>query len=141
MNGIVCSLCIAAILLIAWQLELPQRNQIMGAVPLVLAQETSLPATIAETRIPELQWQQIERQTSAEESGSSYHSLITERAKVPGGWLVRSRTYVSEEKSFAIPTQRQPIGGGSGGMGIGIGTGVGLTFVPDPKHEWGLTDP
>ncbi len=107
----------------------------------VLAQETSLPATPPATRLPELDWEQIERQTSTQESGSSYHYLLTERAKVPGGWLVRSRTYVSEEKSFAIPTRQQPVGGGSGGMGVGIGTGVGLTFVPDPKHKWVLTDP
>lgn len=137
MNGIVRSVYIVTIFLTAWQLELPQQNQLMGAVPLVVAQETSVPETAPETRIPELHWEAIERQTSAAELDSSYHYLITERAKVPGGWLVRSRTYVSEEKSFAIPTQRQPIGGGSGGMGIGIGTGVGLTFVPDPKHRWG----
>lgn len=135
MGGIVRSLCVVAIFLTAWQLEVAQQTQLMA--PLVVAQETGLPASPARTGLPELDWQQIERQISAEESDSSYRSLITERAKVPDGWLVRSRTYVSEEKSFAIPTQRQPIGGGSGGMGVGIGTGVGLTFVPDPKHKWG----
>jgi hypothetical protein len=47
-----------------------------------------------------LVWEMIEAEPS-------YRQI--ERAKVPGGWLVRMEV------------------GGSGG---------GITFVPDPNHEW-----
>jgi hypothetical protein len=46
-----------------------------------------------------LVWEMIEAEPS-------YRQI--ERAKVPGGWLVR----------------------------MSVGDGGGITFVPDPKHEW-----
>lgn len=49
--------------------------------------------------------------------GAKKITLISNRAKVPGGWLI----YICDHGS-----QR-----GSGGWGHG-----GLTFYPDPKHKW-----
>jgi len=46
-----------------------------------------------------LAWEMIE--------GEPYYRKI-ERAKVPGGWLIRME----------------------------VGDGGGITFVPDPNHEW-----
>ena len=40
------------------------------------------------------------------------------RAKVPGGWVIRSTSTVD------------------GGLSGGAGVGIGLAFVPDPEHKW-----
>ena len=50
---------------------------------------------------------------SGEYRSKDEKSYITQRAKVPGGWLVRCTEKISGE-----------------------GIGVGLTFYPDPNHEW-----
>jgi len=55
-----------------------------------------------------LYWELIP--TTREESGLLSSSYMTERAKVPGGWLV-----ISQFK---------------------VGSAHGLVFLPDPKHEW-----
>ncbi len=49
-----------------------------------------------------LEWERVK------ESGNGVGLSRTKRAKVPGGWLVKSR----------------------------MADGVGLTFVPDPDHTW-----
>ena len=58
---------------------------------------------------PLLTWQTLN--TEREDSGILDSKYLTERAKVPGGWLVISQFHV----------------GGAHGM----------AFLPDPKHEWG----
>ena len=58
---------------------------------------------------PLLKWQTLN--TEREDSGILDSKYLTERAKVPGGWLVISQFHV----------------GGAHGM----------AFLPDPKHEWG----
>ena len=57
---------------------------------------------------PVLTWETLA--TRREEDGILDSKYMTERAKVPGGWLVVSQFH--------------------------IGGAHGLTFVPDPKHEW-----
>ena len=56
---------------------------------------------------PLLKWETLA--TVREEDGLLASKYMTERAKVPGGWLVVSQFH--------------------------IGGAHGLTFVPDPKHE------
>ena len=53
-----------------------------------------------------LNWEEIDR----DDGGDDQSKLVTERAAVPGGWLVRS--YVESYNGRPMP-------------------GVGLTFVPD----------
>jgi hypothetical protein len=55
-----------------------------------------------------LKWETL--RTVREEDGLMNSKYMTERAKVPGGWLVLSQFH--------------------------IGGAHGLTFVPDPRHEW-----
>ena len=57
---------------------------------------------------PTLSWETLN--TTREEKGFLNSEYVTERAKVPGGWLV-----ISQFK---------------------IGPAHGLVFLPDPKHEW-----
>ena len=57
---------------------------------------------------PLLKWQTLN--TEREDSGILDSRYLTERAKVPGGWLVISQFHV--------------------------GGAHGLAFLPDPKHEW-----
>ncbi len=47
-------------------------------------------------------WEQLKDETDGQKRD------YTQRAKIPGGWLVKSK-YIH---------------------------GVGLTFVPDPNHQW-----
>ena len=55
-----------------------------------------------------LSWENIK--TVREDRGLLNSEYLTERAKVPGGWLV-----ISQFK---------------------IGPAHGLVFLPDPNHEW-----
>lgn len=58
------------------------------------------------------------------------HHSIT-RAKVPGGWLVYSRSQIEDRFLDGRP--------GSGvGAAASMGVGTGLTFVPDPEHSWNV---
>ena len=57
---------------------------------------------------PVLRWESVK--TEREEHGLLDSAYMTERAKVPGGWLV-----ISQFK---------------------IGTAHGLVFFPDPDHKW-----
>ena len=57
---------------------------------------------------PVLSWETLN--TTREEEGILNSKYLTERAKVPGGWLVISQFL--------------------------IGTAHGLVFLPDPNHEW-----
>jgi hypothetical protein len=57
---------------------------------------------------PVLRWETLT--TKREEDGMLDSKYMTERAKVPGGWLVVSQFH--------------------------IGGAHGPTFVPDPRHEW-----
>lgn len=44
---------------------------------------------------------------------------LTQRLKVPAGWLIRS-LYNDVNRSFSEP----------------VNASIALTFVPDPNHEW-----
>jgi hypothetical protein len=57
---------------------------------------------------PVLRWETLN--TVREEDGVLDSKYMTERAKIPGGWLVLSQFH--------------------------IGGAHGLTFVPDPNHAW-----
>ena len=57
---------------------------------------------------PVLRWENLN--TVREEHGVLDSKYLTERAKIPGGWLVLSQFH--------------------------IGGAHGLTFVPDPNHTW-----
>lgn len=54
--------------------------------------------------------------------------MLTERAKVPGGWLVRC--HISRVLASAYPEEQPWVGG------VGLGAGISITFVPDPAHSW-----
>jgi hypothetical protein len=57
---------------------------------------------------PVLHWEVVK--TTRELGGFLNSAYLTERAKVPGGWLVISQ--------------------------FQIGPAHGLVFLPDPNHEW-----
>jgi len=57
---------------------------------------------------PTLRWETLN--TTREEEGLLDSGYMTERAKVPGGWLVISQ--------------------------FRVGGAHGLVFLPDPKHVW-----
>lgn len=78
-----------------------------------------------------LNWETIERAVHRESTTASWYFLSTQRAAVPGGWLVR--TLVSETRVEILP---DPVGGQD--LGVGVGQGAGLTFMPDPDHAWTL---
>ncbi len=61
-----------------------------------------------QTATPQLKWETLN--TKREVDGILDSKYLTERAKVPGGWLVISQFHV--------------------------GGAHGLVFLPDPKHEW-----
>lgn len=61
-----------------------------------------------QTSRPALKWQTLV--TERQEDGILNSAYLTERAKVPGGWLVISQFHV----------------GGAHGM----------VFLPDPNHTW-----
>jgi hypothetical protein len=61
-----------------------------------------------QTEGPVLRWQTLN--TIREEDGILISKYLTERAKVPGGWLVISQ--------------------------FQIGSAHGLVFLPDPNHLW-----
>jgi len=69
----------------------------------------------------EIKWEKVltndQSTTSVDYKGSYYY---TSRAKVPGGWLVRSMKKDHERNAH----------------GYDIAIGVGLTFIPDPSHSW-----
>lgn len=51
------------------------------------------------------------------------------RAKVHGGWLVKAYESVSHDKSL-----------NGGGMQDGWDWRVAMAFVPDPSHEWVISE-
>jgi len=55
-----------------------------------------------------LKWETLE--TVRQEQGFMNSKYMTERSKVPGGWLIISQFYV--------------------------GGAHGLVFLPDPNHDW-----
>lgn len=61
-----------------------------------------------QTSKPVLKWETLS--TKREADGLLDSRYLTERAKVPGGWLVISQFH--------------------------IGTAHGLVFLPDPNHDW-----
>jgi len=68
-----------------------------------------------------LEWEVLDDQTvEADDKMCTVHKV--DRAKVPGGWLVRA--YSATMSS------------GEGGDGHGMGVGVGLTFLPDANYVW-----
>jgi hypothetical protein len=77
--------------------------------------------------MPQLRWEQLENE-QIEPSQEMITINRTERARVPGGWLVR--TY-----SATMSTVKDT-GFEGAGVGHGVGVGLGITFVPDPEHAW-----
>lgn len=57
------------------------------------------------------EWERLEDQ-----SFEHYTHFTTLRAKVIGGWIIRTNEYTFDEPSVAASES--------------------LVFVPDPKHEW-----
>jgi hypothetical protein len=76
-----------------------------------------------------LQWEVLEETTV--EPGKNMCTIDrVERARVPGGWLVRAHSATMS----SVEAGNTFLGGK--GVGHGVGVGVGLTFVPDPGHTW-----
>jgi hypothetical protein len=80
---------------------------------------------VAERYLP---WEIIENTcASSVAPDSGANCAMTERLRVPTGWLVRTTRFVRE-------------GGGTAAPGVtirgGIGIGTGLTFLPDPTSTW-----
>ena len=77
-------------------------------------------------------WEPIEERLVREDDSASFHRV--ERAKVPGGWLVRTHSIMAASQSSS--------GGalffGGPGVGFGVGVGGGVTFLPDPEHAWSV---
>ena len=101
---------------------------VLAAVLILQANPSPQQQTGGSDSLPDistLKWEVIERQTSNFNiEGRSLGYLRTmERAKVFGGWLVRSTL----SDHYAIEK-----------FGVAQGTGSGLTFVPDPSHQWRL---
>jgi hypothetical protein len=61
-----------------------------------------------------LEWEMLEPEALG---GSAY--TRSQRAKVPGGWLVQIWDYGTNSKGFSGRTSE-----------------YSMAFVPDPKHEW-----
>ena len=79
--------------------------------------------------IAKLAWETLEDQMVEPDKDMCTINRV-ERARVPGGWLVRaySATMSSIEGGNSFV--------GGKGIGHGVGVGVGLTFVPDPNDAW-----
>ena len=75
----------------------------------------------------QLDWEVLESK-NVEPSREMITIQRTERARIPGGWLVR--TY-SATMSSVKDTGYEGVG-----VGHGVGVGLGLAFVPDPEHAW-----
>lgn len=84
--------------------------------------------------IEKLMWEVIEKKSSNYQYKNRYidYYRTVERAKVFGGWLVRSRELSTESDSEAYVVN----GAAAGSMGKSKGVGVGITFIPDQNHEW-----
>lgn len=73
-----------------------------------------------------LAWSQIEQVHRPAPSAPQLGSwLNTERAKVPGGWLVRS--YLLQREVDQLP---------GAAIDVELGVGETMTFVPDPAWSW-----
>jgi hypothetical protein len=71
-------------------------------------------------------WQTIDQQQQPTGPAQGLVSMLrTDRAKIPGGWLVRTLVLHRE--------QTTPPGGVTD---IETSVGSGVTFVPDPTHAW-----
>ena len=68
-----------------------------------------------------LEWEVLDDQCVEPDDKMSTINKV-DRARVPGGWLVRA--YSATMSSV------------DSGDGHGMGVGVGLTFVPDPNYAW-----
>lgn len=73
-----------------------------------------------------LTWDVIDQQLHRDkEADALVSSIRTERAKIPGGWLVRS---IALRREISHPR------GGSADVESSIG--LALTFVPDASGSW-----
>lgn len=73
-----------------------------------------------------LSWQTIDQYQQPTGSAPGLVLMLrTDRAKIPGGWLVR--TLVLHREQTISP---------GGGTDIESNVSSGLTFVPDPTYAW-----
>ncbi len=74
-----------------------------------------------------LSWQMIDLQQQPTNNGmpGMVAMLRTERARIPGGWLVRT-----------VGVYREATQAPGGAPDIETSTAIGLTFVPDAGHAW-----
>ncbi|HZT50242.1 MAG TPA: hypothetical protein VFA64_19865 [Hyphomicrobiaceae bacterium] len=108
-------------------MKLPKRTL---ATPIVAALCGAGAAAAAD-----LQWEIIENTCPSGMPAYLYDCALTQRLKVPGGWLVRSARITRDPATVVVP----PLSGKAGGSyttGGGTGAGVGLTFLPDAGHTW-----
>lgn len=74
-----------------------------------------------------LEWEVLDDQTVEPDKDMCTINRV-ERARVPGGWLVRAYSATMSSVEAGHPLGK--------GVGHGVGVGVGLTFVPDPAYAW-----
>jgi hypothetical protein len=73
-----------------------------------------------------LHWQRIESMNRPSPTAPQLGEwMATDRAQVPGGWLVRS--YAVRREAISIP---------GAAIEPELGFGLALTFVPDPTGAW-----
>jgi hypothetical protein len=83
----------------------------------------------------ELRWEVIENTCpGGVPAFAPYDCTLTQRLKVPGGWLVRSSRINRDPALLALPPGIPP--GGSYTTAGGMGVGMGLTCMPDAGHAW-----
>ncbi len=90
---------------------------------------------MSEDDFSKLEWEILEKISHSFNGNRSYNYRLSlvERAKVFGGWLIRS-TNIAERGDEAW--DQNSTGGAGLGMGRAHGNGRGLTFIPDQNHEW-----
>lgn len=79
-----------------------------------------------------LHWESVIERDQRSAQGPVFKS--TERAKVPGGWLVRESALTVTMLPPAPPKPGVMTGGGVTQVHL---PAVAITFFPDPNHEWG----
>ena len=81
-----------------------------------------------------LKWEKLEDSHARRtEKGVREERVYIHRAKVLGGWLVKSIATYEMQRKFKQES-------GEYDFEAGAGVGMGITFVPDPDHAWNPAD-